>query len=324
MAFRSTVRDAAMRVMVGTSRGTLKKANDQTLMQEVNMELLAGEEIENAERPQPYGVTHVPHNEEAWPDENKKGHVAELFIAFMGGNRSHPIVLVVDDRRYRICGQKEGELMLHDEQGHQIQITRDGVFVSVPHDKFLTARVMRKDAGKPDAPTKVIQSSMTNDKNDDVLAWMHFDMKTYTMTHRDKDKDKDGNEFKPTIIEQIIDKDGKPVSKMEMDATGVTWTAPRLTFNAPEQNWNGENFTWQLKKWKETAEVSHKLETPVASTTIKKPEDEKDGDPRYEVVIKPDSGGVHLLGMEKEDDAGSAEQVVTIAGNAKNTKALPG
>jgi len=323
MAYRSTPRDAARRSMVGLGRGVLKKANDQTLMQEHHVEMLYGEEIEHAEHPQNYGFTHVNHNEDAWPDMNKKGKIAEIFIGFLSGNRSHPVVFVIDDRRYRICGMKEGELMLYDEQGHQVQITRDGVFVSVPHDKFLTARVMRKDAGKPDAPTKVIQSSMKNDSNDDVLAWMHFDMKTYTMTHRDKDKDKDGNEFKPTIIEQIIDKDGKPVTKMEMDATGVTWTAPRLTFNAPEQNWNGENFTWQLKKWKETAEVSHKLETPVASTTIKKPEDEKDGDPRFEVVIKPDSGGEVLLGMEKEDDGGSAKDVVTIAGNAKHTKALP-
>lgn len=109
--------DAARRAFLGLSRGVIRKSDDEKKMQEAQVEVLKGETIDGAERMLNYGFTAVPHDG------------AEAVVAFMGGNRDHPIVLVVGDRRYRLKGLAGGEVAIHDDQEQVVALKRSGIEV---------------------------------------------------------------------------------------------------------------------------------------------------------------------------------------------------
>jgi phage gp45-like len=53
----------------------------------------------------------------------------DVAVAFLGGNREQGIVLVVDDRRYRIP-LLAGEVAIYDDQGNKIELLREMVKVT--------------------------------------------------------------------------------------------------------------------------------------------------------------------------------------------------
>jgi phage gp45-like len=71
------------------------------------------------ERFQQYGFTSVPHG------PNAAGE-AEAIVFFLGGQCDHPIVLAVDDRRYRLKGLEAGEVAIYSDEGDQVVIKRGG------------------------------------------------------------------------------------------------------------------------------------------------------------------------------------------------------
>ncbi|MBF6030839.1 phage baseplate assembly protein [Pseudomonas sp. P115] len=93
-------------------RGTVVLANSAKKMQALQMRLLAGEVKDNLEHFEPYGFTSRP-----LPG-------AEGITAFLGGDRSHGVVLVVADRRYRILAMEEGEVAVHTDEGDKIHLKR--------------------------------------------------------------------------------------------------------------------------------------------------------------------------------------------------------
>lgn len=99
------------------ARGTVALSNPSKLMQTLQVKLLAGETLDRLEHFEPYGLTSRP----------KPG--AEVAALFIDGDRSHGIVLVVADRRYRIKGLEEGEVALYDDQGQSIAIKREGMVI---------------------------------------------------------------------------------------------------------------------------------------------------------------------------------------------------
>jgi Bacteriophage Mu Gp45 spike protein len=308
----------ATRIYNMLSRAILvKKIDDTKLLQEHDIELFAEEKRKGVERFQFPFLTSVPHV------ENDLGNLEEI-AASIGGVRTHMVLIAADDRRYRITGLEQGELMIHDEQGQQVHITRKGVNASIPHDLVLDFRIMKKDKGDPLHPMKEIQDKKT-DMKDDVLATVHFDRKSFTVTHRNKDKYKDEDEYKPEIKHEIMDKDDpkKIYSSMVMNMDGITWTTTgTLTWNAPHQAWNGDDMTWKSKT--ELHDAENSIDTNAIRTTLttKKPNnDEKVS--VVETVHPPDQGGVTLIGMEKSKDEADAASVVTIKGDGKHTKALP-
>lgn len=129
---RATPLDAARRIYNHFTRGTLKKANDSPKMQEVDLDLLADESKTKVERIQNYGITSVPLPE-------KDNDSAEVVIAFIGGLRDHPVVIAIDDRRYRLKGLKDGEVALYDDQGQVVHLTRDGLKLETPKKIDITA-----------------------------------------------------------------------------------------------------------------------------------------------------------------------------------------
>lgn len=93
-------------------RGTVVLANAASKMQALQMRLTAGEVKDGLEHFEPYGFTSSPH-----PG-------AEGITAFLGGDRSHGIVLVVADRRYRIKDLKAGEIAISTDEGDKIHFKR--------------------------------------------------------------------------------------------------------------------------------------------------------------------------------------------------------
>lgn len=129
---RSSTRSTADRMGGAIARGTLEKVSDTPRMQEVDVKLAHGEPANGVELFMPFGLTYV-----AQPPttEGGKKRKAEVVLVFPTGARSHPIALMVGDRRYRLKGLQNGEVALHDDQGQKVHITRAGIEVSVPEGK---------------------------------------------------------------------------------------------------------------------------------------------------------------------------------------------
>jgi phage baseplate assembly protein V len=104
------------RVGLMVARGMLALANDTLKMQGVQVQLLDGE-VREMERLQNYGFSSRPH-----PG-------AEVATVFVGGNRDHGLALAIDDRRYRVRGLQSGEVVIYDDIGHRITLTRNGIAI---------------------------------------------------------------------------------------------------------------------------------------------------------------------------------------------------
>lgn len=99
------------------ARAVVTGLNTASKCQMLQVELMPGEPKGNVEHLEPYGFTSAPKNG------------AEGFALFPDGDRSHGVILMVSDRRYRIKGLKVGEVALYDDQGQSFIITRDGIVV---------------------------------------------------------------------------------------------------------------------------------------------------------------------------------------------------
>ena len=86
-------------------------------MQTLQIKLLADEAKDDIEHVEPYGLTACPH-----PG-------AEHVTLFFGGDRSHGVVIVVADRRYRLQGLAAGEVALYDDLGQKVHLTRGGIVI---------------------------------------------------------------------------------------------------------------------------------------------------------------------------------------------------
>lgn len=102
------------------ARGVISKVSAGRKMQSLQVRLLAGEVKDNVEHFEPYGYTAHPHTG------------AEAITLFFDGDRSHGVVLVVADRRYRLQGLEAGEVALHDDQGQKVVIKRDRIQATAP------------------------------------------------------------------------------------------------------------------------------------------------------------------------------------------------
>ena len=94
------------------ARGTVVLANSATKLQSLQMRLTAGEVNDDMEHFEPYGFTSNP----------LAG--AEGIATFLGGDRSHAIVLVVADRRYRLKALAQGEVAIYTDEGDKIHFKR--------------------------------------------------------------------------------------------------------------------------------------------------------------------------------------------------------
>lgn len=93
-------------------RGTVIMADAARKLQTLQVRLTAGEIKDGAEHFEAYGFTSNP----------QAG--AEVLTAFLGGDRSHAVVLVASDRRYRIKELKAGEVAIYTDEGDRVHFKR--------------------------------------------------------------------------------------------------------------------------------------------------------------------------------------------------------
>lgn len=111
------MRALAQRLGNMLARGRVRSVNAASKMQVLQLDLLAGETKDRLEHFEPAGFSSCP----------KAG--AEAAVAFLDGDRSHGIVLIVADRRYRLTTLVPGEVAIFDDQGQKVHITRAGIVI---------------------------------------------------------------------------------------------------------------------------------------------------------------------------------------------------
>ena len=92
------------RVKLAVGRAVLQLVDDARKLQSVQVVGLRGEVLDEVERFQQYGFTSHPHPK------------AECVVLSVGGMRQHPIVIAIDDRRYRLIGLEEGEVGIYTDE----------------------------------------------------------------------------------------------------------------------------------------------------------------------------------------------------------------
>ena len=122
-----------VRLMIG--RAVLAAADDSKGIQLVQVKLLDGEVGDGVERMQNYGYTSVP----------KVG--AEGVMVCVSGDRTHGIVVVMDDRRYRLKNLQPGEVALYTDEGDTIVMKRGRkIEVTAGAEVTVTAPVVKVEA----------------------------------------------------------------------------------------------------------------------------------------------------------------------------------
>lgn len=110
-----------------TARGVVTMVNAALKMQGLQVSLLAGEVKDGLEHCESYGFTAHPHDG------------AEAVALFLGGDRSHGLVLATPDRRYRLTGFEKGEVAIYDDLGHCVKLARSGIVIDGGgHDLLIT------------------------------------------------------------------------------------------------------------------------------------------------------------------------------------------
>ena len=120
MTDRTTARmlaPVARRLQNLLARGTVALSNAGAKMQALQVRLLADETLDGIEHFEPYGFTSRP----------LAG--AEVLTLSVDGDRSHTVVIVAADRRYRMQAFEEGEVALFDDQGQSVHLKRTGIVV---------------------------------------------------------------------------------------------------------------------------------------------------------------------------------------------------
>jgi hypothetical protein len=137
---RNSLSEMSGRVMHQIVRLTLNKGNDNPMMQEMSFDGMVKEGRKIVERMQSFGMSSIPmpRDEQEGGGQggggggdvaNLKGAAAEGIAVFLGGQRNHPVVLAVDDRRHRPMGMKPGESFQYDHQGQGTLIRNAATYI---------------------------------------------------------------------------------------------------------------------------------------------------------------------------------------------------
>lgn len=98
-------------------RGVVTAKNGARKMRTLQIKLLDRDVREPVEHFEPYGFTGEPHDG------------AEVLAVSLGGDREHTIAAIVTDRRHRPTDLKSGEVVIYDDLGRKVYISREGIKV---------------------------------------------------------------------------------------------------------------------------------------------------------------------------------------------------
>ena len=110
------------------SKAIVNAVVDSGQIQLIKVEGLEGEVIDNVERLQNFGHTSNP------PEGG------EVILACIGGNKDHPVAIVVDGGKYRLRGLKPGESALYDKTGSTVFLKEDGSIVITPSNNVFSLK----------------------------------------------------------------------------------------------------------------------------------------------------------------------------------------
>lgn len=111
---RDLLHTLAARIANGVARAVVQVVNDATMLQLLQLGVLADEDADDCERIGQYGFFSVP----------LVG--AEAVVVFPNGDRGIPLVVAVDDRRYRPKNGQAGESGIYNNADCVIRLTKDG------------------------------------------------------------------------------------------------------------------------------------------------------------------------------------------------------
>jgi len=94
------------------ARAVVIAINTASKCQMLQISMVANEGKDHIEHLEPYGFTSAPLSG------------AEALAAFFDGDRSHGVVLMVADRRYRLQGLEAGEVAIYTDEGDSIIMKR--------------------------------------------------------------------------------------------------------------------------------------------------------------------------------------------------------
>lgn len=106
-----------MNLLELVTRGVVTAKNGLRKMRTLQVLMLDSDLREPIEHFEPYGFTSEPHEG------------AEVLAVSLGGDREHTIAAIVTDRRYRPTDLKSGEIVIFDDLGRQVYLSRDGIRV---------------------------------------------------------------------------------------------------------------------------------------------------------------------------------------------------
>ena len=110
MSIVDKVRDVLVRALL---TGTESSQEIQT----AQATIFDGELEDDIEHFEPYGFTSRAHEG------------AEVLLAHLDGDRSHPLAVVITDRRYRVKNLKRGEVCIFDSKGRKVYLKDTGIEV---------------------------------------------------------------------------------------------------------------------------------------------------------------------------------------------------
>lgn len=138
------------------ARGLVSLVNAGSKLQMLQMRLLADETKDGMEHFEPYGFTANP----------QPG--AEALAVFLGGDRSHGVIVCVADRRFRLVGLQSGEVALYTDEGDHLHFKRGREIEIVT----TTLRIQASDQVEINTTTMQVNAS----------ASVNFDTPTITTT----------------------------------------------------------------------------------------------------------------------------------------------
>ncbi len=107
------------RIATLLARGVVMLVDDSGGRQRLQLKIMAGEVVRDVEHFQPFGFFSVPMP----PDANG---APEPVIGHIGGSKSHAVVLVVSDRRYRQKDEAPGTAGIVSSGGALVRCLPDG------------------------------------------------------------------------------------------------------------------------------------------------------------------------------------------------------
>jgi phage baseplate assembly protein V len=107
------------RILNALAKAVARLVTDTGPRQTMQVEVTKGETIDDIERMQEYGFTSVP------PVTG-----TDCLVAFLGGNREQGIIIVAENRGFRLKGLESGEVAIFDDLGNVVKLGRDALSIT--------------------------------------------------------------------------------------------------------------------------------------------------------------------------------------------------